>query len=193
MAILVGVILGVTDKRTNSRLAPVAIGLTYSVLLLVVLPFTNGGLNPARSFAAAVFAGGWTWSQLWLFLVAPLVGAAIAALFYRAFSLAPVQDDLLAEDEVFVIDEATVVAGGATGAASAAVVTEEPTSTTTEVREEPTSTTTEVREEPTSTTTEVREEPTRTDETTAAGTGTDPVVLGDGTTDGTTDGTAPKA
>jgi aquaporin Z len=132
-AIFVGVILGVTDKRSNSKLAPVAIGLTLTVLLIVVAPFTNAGLNPARSFAAAVFAGGWTWSQLWLFIVAPLAGAAIAALFYRAFAFAPVQDDLLAEDEVFVVDEAAVVSEGtgaapataAAGAATAAAVAEE--------------------------------------------------------------------
>ena len=108
VAIFVGVILGVTDKRSNSKLAPVAIGLTLTVLLLVVAPFTNAGLNPARSFAAAVFAGGWTWSQLWLFIVAPLAGAAIAALFYRAFAFAPVQDDLLAEEDVYVVDEAAL-------------------------------------------------------------------------------------
>ncbi|MBE7699462.1 aquaporin [Oerskovia sp. Sa1BUA8] len=136
-AILVGVVLGVTDKRTSSRVAPVAIGLTYAVLILVVTPFTNAGLNPARSFAAAVFAGGWTWGQLWLFVVAPLAGAAIAGLFYRAFAFAPVQDDLLAEDEVFVIDETAVVAGSATeapaGSATAASVAEQATSPATNV------------------------------------------------------------
>ncbi|MFF3065057.1 aquaporin [Oerskovia sp. NPDC057915] len=142
-AIFVGVILGVTDKRSNSKLAPVAIGLTLTVLLLVATPFTNAGLNPARSFAAAVFAGGWTWGQLWLFVVAPLAGAAIAALFYRAFAFAPVQDDLLAEDEVFVVDEAAVVAegtgtagaAGAAGSATAAAVAEEAASPSTEVPE----------------------------------------------------------
>lgn len=134
-AIFVGVILGVTDKRSNSKLAPVAIGLTLTVLLIVVAPFTNAGLNPARSFAAAVFAGGWTWGQLWLFIVAPLAGAAIAALFYRAFAFAPVQDDLLAEDEVYVVDEAEVVTGdstGTAGAATAAAVAEGATSPATE-------------------------------------------------------------
>ncbi|MEK8225538.1 aquaporin [Oerskovia sp. M15] len=132
-AIFVGVILGVTDKRSNSKLAPVAIGLTLTVLLLLAAPFTNASINPARSFAAAVFAGGWTWGQLWVFIVAPLAGAAIAALFYRAFAFTPVQDDLLAEEEVVVVEEAAVVSGATAGAATATPVETPETVEVTEV------------------------------------------------------------
>ncbi|MBD7979871.1 aquaporin [Oerskovia sp. Sa2CUA9] len=130
-AIFVGVILGVTDKRSNSKLAPTAIGLSFAALLLIAAPFTNGSLNPARSIAAAIFSDSWALSQLWLFIVAPLVGAAIAALFYRAFAFAPVQDDLLAEDEVFVVEEETDLPGAP--AATAAVVAEEAASPAAEV------------------------------------------------------------
>ncbi|KZM36531.1 aquaporin [Oerskovia enterophila] len=132
-AIFVGVILGVTDKRSNSKLAPTAIGLSLAALLLIAAPFTNGSLNPARSIAAAIFSDSWALSQLWLFIVAPLVGAAIAALFYRAFAFAPVQDDLLAEDEVFVVEEETDLTGAP--AATAAVVAEEAASPAVEVPE----------------------------------------------------------
>jgi aquaporin Z len=134
-AIFVGVILGVTDKRSNSKLAPTAIGLSLAALLLIAAPFTNGSLNPARSIAAAIFSDSWALSQLWLFIVAPLVGAAIAALFYRAFAFAPVQDDLLAEDEVFVVEEETDVTGAPEAAATAAVVAEEAASPAVEVPE----------------------------------------------------------
>lgn len=134
-AIFVGVILGVTDKRSNSKLAPTAIGLSLATLLLIAAPFTNGSLNPARSIAAAIFSDSWALSQLWLFIVAPLVGAAIAALFYRAFAFAPVQDDLLAEDEVFVVEEETDVTGAPEAAATAAVVAEEAASPAVEVPE----------------------------------------------------------
>ena len=88
-AIFVGVILGVTSKRSAVTYAPVVIGLTLGAMLIVAWPVTNASLNPARSFASAVFGGGWTWGQLWLFVVAPLLGGALAALFYRAFAPVP--------------------------------------------------------------------------------------------------------
>ncbi|MEU2202695.1 aquaporin [Isoptericola sp. NPDC019482] len=88
-AVFVGVILGVTSKRSKVTFAPVVIGLTLGAMLIVAWPVTNASLNPARSFASAVFGGGWTWGQLWLFVVAPLVGGALAALFYRAFAPVP--------------------------------------------------------------------------------------------------------
>jgi aquaporin Z len=89
-AIFVGVILAVTSKRSTITFAPAVIGLALGALIIVAWPVTNASLNPARSFASAVFAGGWTWGQLWLFVVGPLVGAALAALFYRAFAPVPV-------------------------------------------------------------------------------------------------------
>ncbi|MEL7975666.1 aquaporin [Isoptericola sp. F-RaC21] len=88
-AVFVGVILGVTSKRSKITFAPVVIGLTLGAMLIVAWPVTNASLNPARSFASAVFGGGWTWGQLWVFIVAPLLGGALAALFYRAFAPIP--------------------------------------------------------------------------------------------------------
>lgn len=107
-AIFVGVILAVTDRRANRRVAPLSIGFALTALIFVAAPLTNAGLNPARSFASALFGGGWTWSQLWVFLVAPLLGAAIAALLYRVFAVAPAHDDLLGEDEVYELNEEEV-------------------------------------------------------------------------------------
>lgn len=94
-AVFVGVILAVTDKRAKSGIAPVAIGLALFAGILVAGPLTNASLNPARSTASALFApGGFTGiftgsnvaGQLWVFWVGPLLGAAIAALFYLAFA-----------------------------------------------------------------------------------------------------------
>ncbi len=115
-AIFVGVYLGTTSARARVPYPAAVVGLTLGALHLVAWPVTNTSLNPARSFASALFGGGWTWGQLWLFLVAPLVGAALAALFYRAFSPLPV---LPGEDEPVDVEtdvEAVVVAtqeGGA--------------------------------------------------------------------------------
>ncbi|MFD2797185.1 MIP/aquaporin family protein [Promicromonospora vindobonensis] len=83
-AVLVGVYLGANDPRRRIGYAPVAVGSAIAALTLVSWFVTNTGMNPARSTAAAVFAN--EWGQLWLFWVAPLVGAALAALFYRAFA-----------------------------------------------------------------------------------------------------------
>jgi len=88
-AVFVGVILAVTSKRSTITFAPAVIGLALGALIIVAWPITNASLNPARSFASAVLAGGWTWGQLWLFVVGPLLGAALAALFYRAFAPVP--------------------------------------------------------------------------------------------------------
>lgn len=83
-AVLVGVVLAATSQRVARTVAPFAIGLTYAVLLLLAAPITGGGLNPARSTAAAIFSGGGAVGQLWLFWVAPLLGAVLAAVVYRA-------------------------------------------------------------------------------------------------------------
>lgn len=82
-ALFVFVILSVTDTRAVKGFGPLAIGLTLTVILLVAIPVTNGSVNPARSTGPALFAGGESLSQLWLFWVAPLVGAALAGLSYR--------------------------------------------------------------------------------------------------------------
>jgi aquaporin Z len=77
------IILGSTDKRAPAGLAPIAIGLGLTLVHLISIPVTNASVNPARSTAVALFEGGWAISQLWLFWVAPIVGAALAGLFYK--------------------------------------------------------------------------------------------------------------
>lgn len=88
-ALFVGVFLAVTSKISRAKNAPIVIGLTFTVLLLVATPFTNGSLNPARSFASAIFAESWALGQLWLFFAAPLLGAAIAGVVYRLAVVRP--------------------------------------------------------------------------------------------------------
>ncbi len=78
------VILGATDKRAPAGLAPIAIGLCLTLIHLISIPVTNTSVNPARSTGPAIFVGGWALSQLWLFWVAPIVGAVIAGFVYRA-------------------------------------------------------------------------------------------------------------
>jgi aquaporin Z len=77
------VILGATDDRAPKGLAPIAIGLALTLIHLISIPVTNTSVNPARSTGPALFVGGWALAQLWLFWVAPLVGAALAGLAYR--------------------------------------------------------------------------------------------------------------
>jgi aquaporin Z len=77
------VILGATDKRAPAGLAPIAIGLSLTLIHLISIPVTNTSVNPARSTGVALFEGGWAISQLWLFWIAPIVGAALAGLFYN--------------------------------------------------------------------------------------------------------------
>ena len=78
------VILGATDKRAPAGFAGIAIGLALTLIHLVSIPVTNTSVNPARSTGPAVFVGGWAVEQLWLFWLAPIVGAAIAGAVYRA-------------------------------------------------------------------------------------------------------------
>ena len=70
------VILGATHKRAPVGFAGVAIGLALTLIHLISIPVTNTSVNPARSTAPAVFVGGWALEQLWLFWVAPIIGAA---------------------------------------------------------------------------------------------------------------------
>jgi aquaporin Z len=77
------IILGATDARAPKGFAPIAIGLGLTLIHLISIPVTNTSVNPARSTGPALFVGGWAVSQLWLFWVAPLVGAALAGLAYR--------------------------------------------------------------------------------------------------------------
>ena len=77
------IILGATDRRAPPGFAPLAIGLTLTLIHLISIPVTNTSVNPARSTAVAVFVGDWALSQLWLFWVAPIVGAVVGAAIYR--------------------------------------------------------------------------------------------------------------
>ncbi len=76
------VILGSTDKRAPQGLAPVAIGLALTLIHLISIPVTNTSVNPARSTGPAIFVGGWAVAQLWMFWLAPIIGAAIAGAVY---------------------------------------------------------------------------------------------------------------
>jgi aquaporin Z len=91
------IILGATDKRAPHGFAPVAIGLGLTLIHLIGIPVTNLSVNPARSTGPALFVGGWALAQLWLFWVAPIIGAALAGTTYQA---------LFAREE---IDEQAVV------------------------------------------------------------------------------------
>jgi aquaporin Z len=79
------VILGATDKRAPQGFAPIAIGLCLTLIHLVSIPVTNTSVNPARSTGVALFVGGWAIEQLWLFWIAPIVGALLGGLAYRGF------------------------------------------------------------------------------------------------------------
>jgi len=87
------IILGATDKRAPQGFAPIAIGLGLTLIHLIGIPVTNLSVNPARSTGPAVFVGGWAIGQLWLFWVAPILGAAIAGVVYRqAFESTAAED-----------------------------------------------------------------------------------------------------
>jgi len=79
------IILGATDKRAPQGFAPLAIGLGLTLIHLISIPITNTSVNPARSTAVAIFQGDWALSQLWLFWIAPIVGAVLAGIVYRWF------------------------------------------------------------------------------------------------------------
>lgn len=79
-------ILGSTDKRAPAGFAPIAIGLALTLIHLISIPITNTSVNPARSTGVAVFVGDWAVGQLWLFWLAPIVGAVIGAFAYRAIA-----------------------------------------------------------------------------------------------------------
>ncbi len=84
-AVFLAVVLGSTDKRASKGFAPVAIGLAYALAIQIAAPITGGSVNPARSTATAIFATGAAAGQVWLFWLAPLLGAAFAGFIYKAF------------------------------------------------------------------------------------------------------------
>ena len=77
------IILGATDKRAPQGFAPIAIGLGLTLIHLIGIPVTNLSVNPARSTGPAVFVGGWALAQLWLFWIAPILGAVVAGVVHR--------------------------------------------------------------------------------------------------------------
>jgi aquaporin Z len=77
------IILGATDRRAPAGFAPIAIGLGLTLIHLISIPVTNTSVNPARSTGPAVFVGDWALGQLWLFWVAPILGALVAGYLYR--------------------------------------------------------------------------------------------------------------
>src|SRR5436309_9905679 len=83
------IILGSTDGRAPKGFAPIAIGLGLTLIHLIGIPVTNVSVNPARSTGPALFVGGWAVQQLWLFWIAPLIGAALAGFVYPALSAEP--------------------------------------------------------------------------------------------------------
>lgn len=80
------IILGATDRRAPQGFAPIAIGLGLTLIHLIGIPVTNLSVNPARSTGPAVFVGGWALQQLWLFWVAPIIGALLAGISYRGIA-----------------------------------------------------------------------------------------------------------
>ena len=97
-AVFLFVILGVTDTRAPKGFAPLAIGLSLTLIHLVSIPVTNTSVNPARSIGPALFAGGDAIAQLWLFILAPIAGAVAAGFVYTA---------IFAEGAAAPLEEAT--------------------------------------------------------------------------------------
>jgi len=83
------VILGATDERAPKGYAGIAIGLALTLIHLISIPVTNTSVNPARSTGPAIFVGGWALSQLWMFWIAPIIGAVLAGFVYNFFRIKP--------------------------------------------------------------------------------------------------------
>jgi len=88
-AMFLMIIMGATDTRAPQGFAPLAIGLTLCLIHLISIPVSNTSVNPARSTAVAIYVGDWATAQLWLFWVAPIVGASIGAALYRLIGRSP--------------------------------------------------------------------------------------------------------
>lgn len=87
-ALFLVVILGATDSRAPAGFAPIAIGLCLTLIHLISIPVTNTSVNPARSTGVALYVGGWATAQLWMFWMAPILGALIGAGMYRVIGKA---------------------------------------------------------------------------------------------------------
>ena len=82
------VILGATDEKAPKGFAGIAIGLALTLIHLISIPVTNTSVNPARSISQALFVGDWALAQLWLFILIPIAGAALAGFVYKYFKTA---------------------------------------------------------------------------------------------------------
>lgn len=82
-AMFVLIILGATDRRVPTGFAPIAIGLALTLIHLISIPVTNTSVNPARSTGPALIVGGWALQQLWMFWLAPILGAVVGGITYR--------------------------------------------------------------------------------------------------------------
>lgn len=89
------IILGATDRRAPQGFAPIAIGLGLTLIHLIGIPVTNVSVNPARSTGPALFVGGWAIEQLWLFWLAPIVGALLGGVIYPVFAAEPGREPVL--------------------------------------------------------------------------------------------------
>ena len=85
-AFFILIILAATEKRVPAGFAPVAIGLSLTLIHLISIPVTNTSVNPARSTGVALFVGDWAVAQLWMFWVAPLIGALVGVVAYKVIS-----------------------------------------------------------------------------------------------------------
>jgi aquaporin Z len=86
------IILGATDRRAPKGMGPLAMGLSLTLIHLVSIPVTNTSVNPARSTGPALFVGSWAIGQLWLFWLAPLLGASVAGVVYRMVANEPQEE-----------------------------------------------------------------------------------------------------
>ena len=82
-AVFMFIILSVTDSKAANGMAPMIIGITLALIHLITIPVTGTSVNPARSAGPAIMMGGWAWEQLWVFWVAPIVGAIAGAIVHR--------------------------------------------------------------------------------------------------------------
>ena len=89
------VILGTTHRRAPEGFAGLAIGLALTLIHLISIPVTNTSVNPARSTATAVFVGGWALQQLWLFWLAPVIGASLAGFVFKTVLEGPAEEPLV--------------------------------------------------------------------------------------------------
>jgi aquaporin Z len=106
---LVLTVLGSTDVKAPTGFAGVAIGFVLTLIHLVGIPITNTSVNPARSLGPALFVGGWALNQLWLFIVAPLIGAAVAAAAYNIIRVSPQIITTRGAEERLPTDQAEVL------------------------------------------------------------------------------------